>query len=102
MKRFQDKAQFNYKHQYHGERVLYVTNENQCTADGGTVCDPNTILADNPLVNARPVYNYPYPSQNTFYWTGASCTQKVKVRQDGMMCVMREISILCSLLMHIP
>ena len=82
------KAQYNYGFEYHGERVTHGTNMITCTADGGQVCDPNTISADNPLVNLRPVYNYPYPSQNTFFWTDASCTQMVKVRQDGMMCVM--------------
>lgn len=44
-------------------------------------------VADNPLVNIRPVYNYPFPSENTFFWTDANCTQAVKVRQDGMMYV---------------
>jgi hypothetical protein len=60
---------------------------NECTANGGVVCDPNALIASNPLVNMRPVYNFPYPSQNTFFWTNANCTQMVKVRQDGMMCV---------------
>jgi hypothetical protein len=79
------RAKYNYDFEYHGERVTLGTNVNQCTADDGIVCDPNSMIADNPLVNTRPVYNYPYPSQNTFYWTDASCTQSVKVREDGMM-----------------
>jgi hypothetical protein len=79
------RAGYNYGFQYHSERVTLGTNVNQCTADGGAVCDPDLIAAGSPLVNTRPVYNYPYPSQNTFFWTDASCTQLVKVRQDGMM-----------------
>ena len=86
MKRLQaGRAQYNYGFEYHGEKVTLPTNKNLCTADGGTVCDARKLNADNPLVNVRPVYNYPYPSQNTFFWTDASCYQFVKVRADGMM-----------------
>ena len=84
--RFQARrAEYNYDFEYHGERVILGTNVNQCTADGGAVCDPDSINADSPLVNTRPVYDYPFPSQNTFFWTDAGCTQLVKVRKDGMM-----------------
>lgn len=82
------RSNYNYDFEYHGERVTLGTNVNQCTADGGIVCDPDSMIANNPLVNTRPVYNYPYPSQNIFFWTDTSCTQLVKVREDGMMCVM--------------
>jgi hypothetical protein len=92
---------FNYGFEYHSERVTHGTNMNTCTANGGQVCDPNTISADNPLVNIRPVYNYPYPLQNTFFWTDASCTQMVKVRQDGMMCVMCMRNSDCLFFVHI-
>ena len=86
MKRLQaSRAEYNHGFEYHGERVTLTTNVNQCTADGGTVCDAAATNADNPLVNVRPVYNYPYPSQNTYFWTDASCSQLVKVRADGMM-----------------
>ncbi len=81
-------ANYNYDFEYHGERVALETNVNQCIADGGEVCDPNSMIANNPLVNTRPVYSYPFPSNNIFFWTNASCTQLVKVREDGMMCVM--------------
>ena len=63
------RAEYNYDFEYHGERVIHDTNLNQCLADNGTVCDPVAMKADNPLVNIRPVYNYPFPSQNTFFWT---------------------------------
>jgi len=79
------RAEYNYDFEYHGERVMLGTNVDQCEADGGIVCDPAGMRADNPLVNIRPVYNYPYPSQNTFFWTGADCTISIKVRSDGMM-----------------
>jgi hypothetical protein len=92
------RANYNHDFEYHGERVTLGTNVNQCTADGGGVCDPDSMIANNPLVNIRPVYNYPYPSQNIFFWTDASCTQLVKVREDGLMCVMcMQTFIMCLL-----
>jgi hypothetical protein len=45
------------------------------------------MIADNPVVNIRPVYNFPYPSTNTFFWTDSNCTQQVKVRSDGMVAI---------------
>jgi hypothetical protein len=79
-----NRANYNYNFEYHGERVTFGTNMNECTANGGVVCDPNSV-ANNPVVNVRPVYNYPHPSQNTLFWTNANCTQMVKVIGDGMM-----------------
>jgi len=87
MKMQNNTASYNFNFEYHGERVTYESNMNECTASGGVVCDPNALAANNPLVNIRPIYNFPYPSQNTFFWTNANCTQMVKVREDGMMCV---------------
>ena len=84
------RAEYNYDFEYHGERVTLDTNMDQCLADNGTVCDPVAMKADNPLVNIRPVYNYPFPSQNTFFWTEANCTQSVKVREDGMIAIVNE------------
>ena len=57
----------------------------QCSAVSGkaAVCDPIAMKADNPLVNTLcPVYNLPYPSKNSFFWTDAGCTQLVKVRDN--------------------
>ena len=65
--------------------MTFGTNINECTVNGGVVCDPNSMVANNPVVNIRPVYNFPYPSQNTFFWTNVNCTQMVKVKDDGMM-----------------
>ena len=87
VERMNNTATYNYNFEYHGERVTYGSNMNECTANGGVVCDPNALVANYPVVNMRPVYNFPYPSQNAFYWTNANCTQMVKVREDGMMCV---------------
>jgi hypothetical protein len=84
------RAEYNYDFEYHGERVKLSTNLDQCMADNGTVCDPVAMKADNPLVNIRPVYNLPYPSQNTFFWTDANCTQTVKVRDDGMIAIVND------------
>jgi len=85
-----DRALYNYDFEYHGERVALATNLDQCIADSGTVCDPRSMIADNPLVNTRPVYNYPYPSRNTYFWTDANCTQSVKIRGDGMIAIIHE------------
>ena len=52
-----DRAELNYKFEYHGEIVTAETNEAQCIADGGYVCDPTTLKADNPIVDARPKYS---------------------------------------------
>ena len=82
-------AFYNFNFEFHGERVTYDSNMNECIANGGIVCDPNAVSASNPIVNIRPVYNFPYPSQNDFFWTNANCSQMVKVREDGMMCVTR-------------
>ncbi|KAL7553976.1 hypothetical protein ACHAWF_017328 [Thalassiosira exigua] len=85
-----DRSQFNYDFEYHGERVVKQTNVDQCLADNGTVCDPVSMKADNPLVNIRPVYSHPFPSQNTFFWTDSNCTQSVKVREDGMVAIVNK------------
>ncbi|KAL7554934.1 hypothetical protein ACHAWF_018496 [Thalassiosira exigua] len=84
------RAEYNYDFEYHGERVKLSTNLDQCMADNGTVCDPVAMKADNPLVNIRPTYNLPYPSQNTFFWTDANCTQTVKVRDGGMIAIVND------------
>ena len=52
-----DRAELNHKFEYHGEVVTAETNEVQCIADGGQVCDPATLKADNPLVVTRPKYS---------------------------------------------
>jgi hypothetical protein len=44
-------AIYNYKLEYHGERVTAATNEELCAADGLTACDPTEVLADAPLVH---------------------------------------------------
>ena len=85
-----NKAVYNYDFEYHGERVTLATNLDQCFADNSTVCDPLSMIEANPLVNIRPVYNHPYPSQNTYFWTDASCTQSVKVREDGMVAIIHD------------
>jgi hypothetical protein len=43
-------ASYNYKLEYHGERVTAATNEAQCTADGLLVCDPVKVVAEAPMV----------------------------------------------------
>jgi hypothetical protein len=43
-------ARYNYKFEYHGERVTAAKNEEICVADGLSVCDPNTVNAHAPLV----------------------------------------------------
>lgn len=104
-----NRSEYNYKFEYHGERVKLDTIKTQCEADGGVVCDGSAMMAgkvlcfflsieessshthpllppdttDNPIVNIRPIYNFPYPSRNTFFWTDNNCTQKIKVRDDG-------------------
>jgi hypothetical protein len=88
--RVNNTATLNYNFEYHGERVTYGSNMNECTANGGQVCDPNSLAAGNPVINMRPVYNFPYPSQNTFFWTNANCTQMVKVREDGMVAIIHK------------
>lgn len=83
-----NKAEYNYNFEYHGERTAHETTRSQCLADGGTLCDPNNIQADNPIVNVRPVYDFPHPAQNVFFWTDSACTQQVKVRSnDGMVAI---------------
>ena len=83
------RTEFNFDIEYHGEKVQLETIVEQCGAlqvdenTTGTVCDPVAMKADNPLVNTRPVYDTPYPSHNSFYWTEANCTQLIKVRLDG-------------------
>ena len=44
-------ASYNYKFEYHGERISYSTNEAQCAADGLSVCDPIQVIAEAPLVS---------------------------------------------------
>lgn len=44
-------ATYNYKFEYHGERVTATTNEAMCAADGLSVCDPSKIIADEPSVS---------------------------------------------------
>ncbi len=58
------------------------------------VCDSDGLIADNPLVNVRTNYDRIYPSENTFFWTDASCTLSLKVRSDGMVSFMKLWSIL--------
>ena len=90
------RSEFNFELEYHGERVRQETILEQCAAvqidhnTTGTVCDPVAIKADNPLVNTRPIYNLPYPSRNSFFWTEASCTQLVQVREDGFVSIVHE------------
>lgn len=45
-------ATYNYKFEYHGERVTATTNEEQCLADGMSVCDPKKLIAEKPLVGS--------------------------------------------------
>ena len=85
-----NKANYNHGFEYHGEKVTFGLNKNECTAAGGVVCDPDSMVANNPIINIRPVYNFPYPSQNTFFWTNANCTQMVKVRGDGMIAIIHQ------------
>ena len=90
------RSEFNFDIEYHGERVRLETIVEQCAAvqvdhnTTGTVCDPVAMKADNPLVNTRPVYDTPYPSHNSFYWTEANCTQLIKVRQDGTVAMVHQ------------
>ena len=39
---------------------------------------------------AKTNYNYVYPSQNTFYWTDAACTQYAKIKSDGSMAIIND------------
>lgn len=73
--------------EFHGERTLFATTELQCTTDGGRVCDSNGLIADNPAVNIRTTYDNIFPSQNTMFWTDASCTLSLKVRADGLVAI---------------
>ena len=90
------RSEFNFELEYHGERVRLDTVQEQCGAlqldenTSASVCDPIAIKADNPIVNSRPLYNYPYPSRNSFFWTEASCTQLIKVREDGFVAMVHE------------
>jgi hypothetical protein len=83
-------ATYNYKFEYHGERVTAATNQQVCDADGLTVCDPSKVIADEPLVISMPLYNRGYPSSNTFYWTDVDCTQYLKVKSDGMVAIVND------------
>lgn len=76
--------------EYHGERTLFSTCERQCSTDGGRVCDSNGLIADNPLVNIRTMYDNIHPSENTMFWTDASCTLSLKVRGDGKVAIIHE------------
>lgn len=76
--------------EYHGERTLFDSSELQCSTDGGRVCDSNGLIADNPAVNIRTTYDNIYPSQNTMFWTDASCTLALKVRADGKVAILHE------------
>jgi hypothetical protein len=38
----------------------------------------------------KALYNFVYPSQNTFFWTGAACAQQVRIRADGMMTIVHD------------
>ena len=44
-------ATHNYKFEFHGERVTAATNEQQCVADGLSVCDPTLLVAEKPMVS---------------------------------------------------
>lgn len=35
-------------------------------------------------------YNFVFPSRNTFFWTGALCTQYVKIRNDGLVAIIND------------
>eukprot|EP00804_Cyclotella_cryptica_P005395 CCRYP_017085-RA/>CCRYP_017085-RA protein AED:0.06 eAED:0.06 QI:162/1/1/1/1/0.96/28/3961/2317 len=83
-------ATYNYKFEYHGERLTAATNEEQCVADGMSVCDPTKLIAEKPLIIGRPSYNFVFPSQNTFFWTNTLCTQYVKIRNDGMVAIIHD------------
>ena len=76
--------------EFHGERTLFDTTELLCTTDGGRVCDANSLTADNPAVNIRTTYDNVYPSQNTMFWTDASCDLSLKVRADGLVAIIHE------------
>lgn len=79
--------------EFHGERTLFATTELQCTTDGGRVCDANNLIADNPAVNIRTTYDNIFPSQNTMFWTDASCTLSLKVRADGLVAIIHKPAI---------
>lgn len=82
-------ARLNFKFDFHGQRVSAFTNEADCAADGGQVCDPEAMSADL-IENTRTIYNNPYPSRNTMFWTDASCSLSVKVREDGMVAIIHQ------------
>ena len=83
-------ATYNYKFEYHGERISFPSNEAVCAADGLSVCDPVQVVAEAPLVMSKAPYNFVYPSQNTFFWTDAACAQYVRVRSDGMVSIIHQ------------
>ena len=82
-------AELNFEFDYHGQRVTASTNEADCLAGGGQVCDPEAMSADL-IENTRTIYNNPFPSQNVMFWTDASCSLSLKVRADGMVAIIHE------------
>jgi len=85
-----DRIEYNYKFEYHGEVVSAGTNEAICIANGGTVCDPTSVRAYDPMAEIDPEYNAIYPSQNTYFWTDTPCKQQILVRNDGMVAIVHE------------
>ena len=79
-----DRAHYNYRMEYHVETVTAQTNKVKCEAAGLFVCDPNYLSPRDPDVQIEITYNDISPTLNKFFWTDASCTQKIKVRDDGM------------------
>jgi hypothetical protein len=68
-------ASYNYKFEYHGERVSASTNEAQCAADGLLVCDPTQVVAEAPVVRTyshrvRPI---DYKCQLTIHCQYVTC-----------------------------
>ncbi len=52
-----DRIEYNYKFEYHGEVVSAVTNEAQCVANGGTVCDPTSVRVYDPMAEIDTEYS---------------------------------------------
>lgn len=78
-------GQYSYKFEYHGELLNYQTNEAQCLADGGSMCDPLKMRAYTyRMSSTRTKYNSLDPDTNIFFWTSDPCEQQVKVRSDGL------------------
>ena len=78
-------GQYSYKFEYHGELLNYATNEAQCLADGGTLCDPLVLQAYTyRMASTRTRYDRLNTDTNLFFWTSDPCEQQVKVRSDGL------------------